>query len=102
MRKSVGGRVLPPLGPTPKDIWVFFVRRKLAALCSIFVAECLTVSAFAVEVTQPADAAHGYPGVYDINGKKLAELDASAESLHNVRLGPLPSLLWTSPNSLQL
>ena len=93
--------MLLPLGPTPKDIWVF-VRRKLAALYSIFVAECLTVSAFAVEVAQPADAAHGYPGVYDINGKELAELDASAESLHNVRLGPLPSLLWTSPNSLQL
>ena len=52
-----------------------FVRRKLAAFCSILVAECLTVSAFAVEVTQPAGAAHGYPGLYDINGKKLANAE---------------------------
>src|SRR5438874_7310570 len=49
-----------------------FVQRKLAALCSILVAECVTLSAFAIEVTEPAAAAHGYPGLYDINGKKLA------------------------------
>jgi hypothetical protein len=46
-------------------------QRKLAALCSI-VAECLAFSAFAIEVTEPAGAAHGYPGLYDIRGKKLA------------------------------
>ena len=50
-----------------------FVQRKLAALCSIFLAECLTLSAFAIEVTEPAAAAHGYPGLCDINGKKLAD-----------------------------
>lgn len=49
------------------------VHRKLAVLCSILVAESLTLSAFAIEVTEPAAAAHGYPGVYDINGKKLAD-----------------------------
>ena len=49
-----------------------FVQRKLAALCSIFLAECLTLSAFAIELTEPAAAAHGYPGLCDINGKKLA------------------------------
>jgi hypothetical protein len=49
-----------------------FVHRKLAALCSIVVAECLIVSAFAIQVTQPAAAAHGYPGLYDTSGKKLA------------------------------
>jgi hypothetical protein len=49
------------------------VQRKLAALCSIFLAECLTLSAFAIEVTEPAAAAHGYPGLCDINGKKLAD-----------------------------
>ena len=49
-----------------------FVPRKLAALCSIFLAECLTLSAFAIDVTEPAAAAHGYPGLCDINGKKLA------------------------------
>jgi len=46
-----------------------FAQKKLAALCSILVAECLTLSAFGVDVTQPAGAAHGYPGVCDINGK---------------------------------
>jgi hypothetical protein len=48
------------------------IKKTLAALCSILVAECLTLSAFAIEVTEPAAAAHGYPGLYDINGKKLA------------------------------
>jgi hypothetical protein len=50
-----------------------FVQRKLAALCSIFLAECLTLSAFAIEVTEPAAASHGYPGLCDISGKKLAD-----------------------------
>jgi hypothetical protein len=50
-----------------------FVQRKLAALCSILVTLCVTLSAFAVKVTEPAAAAHGYPGLYDINGKKLAD-----------------------------
>jgi hypothetical protein len=49
-----------------------FVQTKLAVLCSLFVAEYLAVSAFAIEVTEPAAAAHGYPGLYDISGKKLA------------------------------
>ena len=49
-----------------------FVQRKLTALCSILVAECLILSAFAVKVTEPTAAAHGYPGLYDTNGKKLA------------------------------
>ena len=49
------------------------IQKKLAALCSLFVAQCLTLAAFAVEVTEPAGAAHGYPGLYDINGKKLAD-----------------------------
>jgi hypothetical protein len=48
------------------------IQKTLAALCSILVVECLALSAFAVEVTEPAAAAHGYPGVYDIKGKKLA------------------------------
>ena len=48
------------------------VRRKLAAFCSILGAQWLALSVLAIEVTQPAGAAHGYPGLYDINGKKLA------------------------------
>src|SRR6266705_825094 len=50
-----------------------FVHRKLAVLYSLFVAGYLAVSAFAIEVTEPAAAAHGYPGLCDINGKKLAD-----------------------------
>ena len=49
------------------------VRRKLAAFCSILGAQWLALSVLAIEVTQPAGAAHGYPGLYDINGKKLAD-----------------------------
>jgi len=49
------------------------IQKTLAALCSFFLAQCLTLAAFAVEVTEPAGAAHGYPGLYDINGKKLAD-----------------------------
>src|SRR5205823_10559100 len=48
------------------------VRRKLAAFCLILGAQWLALSVLAIEVTQPAGAAHGYPGLYDINGKKLA------------------------------
>jgi len=47
-------------------------KRKLRALCLLLVAECVALSCFAIEVEQPAGAAHGYPGLYDINGKKLA------------------------------
>src|SRR6266536_4789439 len=50
-----------------------FVHRKLAVLCSLFVDVYLAVSAFAIEVTESAGAAHGYPALCDINGKKLAD-----------------------------
>jgi len=49
------------------------IQKTVAALCSLFLAQCLTLAAFAVEVTEPAGAAHGYPGLYDIKGKKLAD-----------------------------
>jgi hypothetical protein len=48
------------------------IQKTFAILCSIFVAECFTLSAFALKVTEPAAASHGYPGLCDINGKKLA------------------------------
>ena len=54
------------------------IQKTLAALCSLFVAQSLTLAAFAVEVTEPAGAAHGYPGLYDINGKKLADSELAA------------------------
>jgi hypothetical protein len=49
------------------------IQKTVAALCSIFVAQCLIVSAFALKVTEPAAASHGYPGLCDMNGKKLAD-----------------------------
>jgi hypothetical protein len=49
------------------------IQKTLAALCSIFLAQCFTLSAFAIETTEPAGAARGYPGLCDINGKNLAD-----------------------------
>ncbi len=40
---------------------------------SIVVAGSLCMRAAAVEITEPAGAAHGYPALCDINGKKLAD-----------------------------
>jgi hypothetical protein len=48
-------------------------KRKWAILFSIFIAECLTVPLSAIEVTEPAGAAHGYPGLCDSSGRKLAD-----------------------------
>jgi len=62
-------------GRTPETYVGMFAGKILAAMYSIFIAQWLAVSAFAVEVTQPAGAAHGYPGLYDINGKKLANAE---------------------------
>ena len=56
-------------GRSPETYVGMFAGKILAAMYSIFIAQWLAVSAFAVEVTQPAGAAHGYPGLYDINGK---------------------------------
>ena len=40
----------------------------------VFVAAVwIAKSVFATEVTEPAGAAHGYPGLCDINGKKVAD-----------------------------
>lgn len=47
--------------------------KKSAGLFSLFAAGFLAKSIFALEVTEPAGAAHGYPGMCDINGKKIAD-----------------------------
>jgi hypothetical protein len=47
--------------------------KKLARLFSIFAAGFFATSIFALDVTELAGAAHGYPGLCDINGKKLAD-----------------------------
>jgi hypothetical protein len=46
--------------------------RKCARLFSLLAAGWIATHVFAIEVTEPAGAAHGYPGLCDINGKKLA------------------------------
>src|SRR5205823_572746 len=47
--------------------------RKLVTLFSILAAGVIVAPVSALKVTEPAAAAHGYPGLYDINGKKLAD-----------------------------
>jgi hypothetical protein len=47
--------------------------KRWAGLSSIYAAGFFATSIFALEVTEPAGAAHGYPGLCDINGKKLAD-----------------------------
>src|SRR5438093_8376107 len=47
--------------------------KKLARLFSIFAAGFFGTSIFALEVTEPAGAAHGYPGLCSIDGKKIAD-----------------------------
>jgi len=50
-----------------------FAKRKWAVFFSLLVAGCMAGSLFALEVTEPAGAAHGYPGLCSINGKKVAD-----------------------------
>src|SRR6266513_6261521 len=47
--------------------------RKLVTVFSILAAGVIVAPVSALKVTEPAAAAHGYPGVCDINGKKLAD-----------------------------
>ncbi len=50
------------------------VRGKQAAIIAMLIATiAFGPSAMAVEVTEPAGAAHGYPGLCDLNGRKLAD-----------------------------
>src|SRR5437763_10993831 len=48
-------------------------KTNLVSLFSSLAAGCIATYAFAIEVTEPAGAAHGYPGLCGINGKKLAD-----------------------------
>src|SRR5438094_8882437 len=47
--------------------------RKLVTVFSILAAGVIVAPVFALKVTEPTAAAHGYPGLCDINGKKLAD-----------------------------
>lgn len=54
---------------------ISMLMKKLAVLYSAFVAGFFATPIFALEVTESAGAAHGYPGLCDINGKKLANAE---------------------------
>src|SRR5437763_11344921 len=47
--------------------------RTLVSLFSIVAAVWIAAPVLALKVTEPAAASHGYPGLCDINGKKLAD-----------------------------
>src|SRR5512133_1204698 len=47
--------------------------RKLVAVFSILAAGMIAAPGYALKVTEPAAASHGYPGLCDVNGKKLAD-----------------------------
>ena len=49
--------------------------RKLVTVFSILATATLVPPVLALKVTEPAAASHGYPGLCDINGKKLADGD---------------------------
>src|ERR1043166_6251621 len=48
-------------------------KRKLVIVFSILAAAVIAAPVLALKVTEPAAASHGYPGLCDMNGKKLAD-----------------------------
>ena len=50
-----------------------FATRKLVTGFSILAAGMIAAPVLALKVTEPAAASHGYPGLCDISGKKLAD-----------------------------
>jgi hypothetical protein len=48
-------------------------RRKLVIVFSVLAGGLIVAPVFALKVTEPAAASHGYPGLCDINGRKLAD-----------------------------
>src|SRR5215216_4518715 len=54
-------------------VYTMFGKKKWAGLFALLAATWIAESVFALKVTEPAAASHGYPGLCDINGKKLAD-----------------------------
>src|SRR5215471_13317445 len=50
-----------------------FAKKKLVTVFLILAAGMIVAPVFALKVTEPAAASHGYPGLCDLNGKKLAD-----------------------------
>jgi hypothetical protein len=49
-----------------------FTAQKSAAFFLLIAAEFIAAATFGIQVTEPAGAAHGFPGLYEISGRKLA------------------------------
>src|ERR1044072_8315267 len=47
--------------------------KRLVTVFSVLAAGVIVAPVLALEVTEPAAASHGYPGLCDLNGKKLAD-----------------------------
>ena len=62
--------VFPPNSDKSTDM---LATRKLVTIFSILAVGVIVAPVSALKVTEPAGAAHGYPALYDINGKKLAD-----------------------------
>ena len=62
----------PPISHLAMAV-VRMLMKKWTGVFAIFSAGLLAPSIFALEVTEPAGAAHGYPGLCSINGKKIAD-----------------------------
>lgn len=50
-----------------------FAPRRLVTVFSVLAAGIVVAPVFALKVTEPTAASHGYPGLCDMNGKKLAD-----------------------------
>jgi hypothetical protein len=63
--------VQPWFQPTPIRVRML-ATRELVFVFSILAAGMIVAPVFALKVTEPTAASHGYPGLCDMNGKKLA------------------------------
>src|SRR6266496_5394991 len=62
----------PPISHLAMAV-VRMLMKKWTGVFAIFSAGFFATSIFALEVTEPAGAAHGYPGLCSIDGKKIAD-----------------------------
>jgi len=78
-------------------------RSRITALFVSTIVFC-AISAVAVEITEPAGAEHGYPGLCDINGKKLADGEfrqwIESDQLHVVITYKFPDGRFFEENAL--
>src|SRR6478672_11068574 len=71
--KNVAVKPVQPCSQPPPIRYRMLGTRKLVTGFSILAAGMIAAPVLALKVTEPAAASHGYPGLCDINGKKLAD-----------------------------